>query len=149
MKYLFTFILILLAGITFGQVEDPVQWSYTARKKADNLYELVVTATLPKPWHIYSQSTPAGGPVPTRFIFKTNPLLSVTGKPKEVGALQTIKDENFGVDVKYYSNKVEFVQSVKLKGKVKTNISGTVEYMVCNDERCLPPTKKTFDVKLL
>jgi hypothetical protein len=50
--------------------------------------------------------------------------------------------------VKYYSDKVEFTQTIIVKGKAKTNVSGTVEYMVCNDERCLPPNVKSFDIKL-
>ena len=50
--------------------------------------------------------------------------------------------------VSSYSEKVQFVQTVTVKGKVKTNIAGTIEYMVCNDVKCLPPTKKLFDLKL-
>jgi thiol:disulfide interchange protein DsbD len=48
----------------------------------------------------------------------------------------------------YFSNEVRFVKRVTVKGKVSTNIGGTVEYMVCNESKCLPPTKKTFDIKL-
>jgi hypothetical protein len=47
-----------------------------------------------------------------------------------------------------YSDKVQWVQTVKVKGGIKTNISGTIEYMVCDDSHCLPPTKKSFDLKL-
>lgn len=148
MKYLFTLVLCFSFVAGFSQIEDPVKWNYAAVKKGDNAYELVITAVVPKPWHIYSQATAKGGPVPTSFVFKKNPLITADGKLKENGKMETIHDKNFGVDVKYYSDKVEFVQTVKLKGKVKTNIAGTVEYMVCNDEKCLPPTKKSFDVKL-
>jgi len=148
MKYLFTLMLSVIAYAGFSQVEDPVQWNYTAVKKGENVYQLVITATISKPWHIYSQTTPAGGPVPTSVTYKTNPLVTVEGKAKENGKLETVHDKSFGIDVKYFSNKVEFVQTVKVKGKVKTNLAGIVEYMVCNDEKCLPPTKKSFDVKL-
>ena len=148
MKYLFTLVLCCSLVAGFSQIEDPVKWDYTAVKKSDNVYELKITATVAKPWHIYSQSTDKGGPVPTSFVFKKNPLVTVDGKLKENGKLETVHDKNFGVDVKYYSDKVAFVQTVKLKGKAKTSIAGTVEYMVCNDEKCLPPTKKSFDVKL-
>ena len=131
-----------------AQIQDPVQWSYAARKKSSNLYEVVITGTVEHPWHIYSMTTPSGGPVPTHVTFKKNPLLSLDGKLKENGKLKVEKDNVFGVDVKYYSDRVEFVQEVKVRGAVKTNIGGTVEYMVCDDSQCLPPTKKTFDIKL-
>ena len=37
-------------------------------------------------------------------------------------------------------NTVDFVQTVKLKGNIKTSVAGSVEFMVCNDSRCLPPS---------
>jgi thiol:disulfide interchange protein DsbD len=38
------------------------------------------------------------------------------------------------------------VQLIKLKGSVKTNIAGKVEFMVCDDKQCLPPTTVDFKV---
>lgn len=146
-----SWLLLIALFVAFGamaQVQDPVKWAYTAVKKAANTYEVTATAVVPAPWHIYSQNTPDGGPIPTKITFKKNPLLTVDGKVKEVGALKVEHDQNFGVDVKFYSTQVAFVQTVKVKGNVKTNISGTVEYMVCDDSQCLPPTTKSFDIKL-
>ena len=143
-----TFFLSIVSVALFAQIKNPVQWTFASSKKSANEYEIVITASLPTPWHIYSQSTPKGGPKPTIINFKTNPLVVLEGKTKEMGELKTSHDVNFGVDVKYFSNKVEFVQLVKLKGNIKTNIAGTIEYMVCDDSQCLPPTKKDFDIKL-
>ncbi|MBN9299553.1 MAG: hypothetical protein J0I41_21310 [Filimonas sp.] len=147
-KALLAFLLLAIGFVSNAQVKDPVQWTYTATKKSADTYEVVISAKLPGPWHIYSQATPDGGPRPTIITFKTNPLVALNGKVKEVGALKTSHDENFGVDVKYYANKVDFVQTVKVKNNAKTNIAGTVEYMVCDDSQCLPPTKKPFSVQL-
>ena len=52
------------------------------------------------------------------------------------------------MSVKYFPGKVVFVQKVKLKKNVKTVISGTVEYMACTDEECLPPQTVTFSMPL-
>lgn len=148
MKKLFLFLVILLAaGTAFGQ--DPVSWSYEAKKKSAGVYEIVITAELSRSWHLYSQHTGKGGPIPTRISFKPNPLITRTGTVKEVGKLEKQYDENFKTDVLYFSNKVEFVQTVKVKGNAKTNVAGTIEYMVCDDSKCLPPAKKTFDLKLM
>ena len=149
MKKLLLFItLFSIAGVSFAQLSDPVKWSYTATKKSDKVYEITYTATIDKPWHIYSQTTPKGGPVPTKFVYKTNPLLTISGIPKENGALVKKREEVFGVDVKYFDTKVVFTQTVNLKSAVKTNVSGTIEYMVCNDSQCLPPKKISFDLQL-
>ena len=136
------------AGTAMAQMKDPVQWNFTVVKKSDKVYEVTATANIVSPWHIYSQNTPKGGPVPTKFIFKTNPLLTLTGKVNEAGSLKSVHDQYFGVDVNYYDNKVTFVQTINLKTKAKTNVSGTVEFMVCNDSQCLPPKRIPFDLKL-
>ncbi len=143
-------IAIGLTGLSFSlqaQVADPVSWKFEAKKKADGSYDIVAIATVENPWHIYSQNT-GKGPIPTKLIFKVNPLVELQGKPKEIGKLEKVYDPNFKSDVLFYSNTVQFVQAAKLKAKVKTKISGAVEYMVCNDEQCLPPTKKPFDISL-
>jgi DsbC/DsbD-like thiol-disulfide interchange protein len=146
-KILFLVAIIFTAGAAFGQ--NPVSWSYEAKKKSAGVYEIVITAELSSPWHLYSQNTGKGGPIPTKISFKPNPLVTKTGSVKEIGKLEKHFDENFKTDVLYYSNRVEFVQTVKLKGNTKTNIAGTVEYMVCDDSKCLPPARKTFDLKLM
>ena len=103
-----------------AQIKDPVKWVAASRKVA-NGYEVVVTATLPKPWHIYSQFTGDGGPVATSFTFSKNPLVTLEGKVKEVGKLKEQFDKLFDTQVKYFGEKVQFVQAVKVKGNVKTN----------------------------
>ncbi len=149
MKNYFLFIMfIMLAAVSFGQSESLVRWSFVAKKKDAKTYEVVASAMLPKTWHIYSQSTPKGGPVATTISFKKNPLLVLDGAAKENGSLKLVHDPVFDLDVKYYNDKVDFLQLVKLKTPATTSVSGTVEYMICNDEKCLPPTKQAFDVKL-
>src|ERR1700712_3619786 len=148
MKKLLLFFALIIAAIAVNaQIENPVSWSYTAKKGSDKAYQVVITATLPKPCHIYSQHTPDGGPKPTKIVYTKNPLLVINGDAKENGALKTVHDNNFGIDVKYFGDKVEFVQTVQLKTAAKTSVSGTIDYMVCNDEKCLPPTKQPFEIK--
>ena len=141
------FLFVALGSQAIAQLKDPVQWS-AASKKTGSGYEVTITASLPKPWHIYSQFTGDGGPIPTTFKFAKNPLVTFNGQVKEVGKLKEEYDKNFDTKVKYYGDKVEFVQNVQVKGNIKTNVSVTVEYMTCDDSQCLPPTKKTFSVSL-
>lgn len=68
--------------------------------------------------------------------------------PKEIGKQETKFEEVFCIDVKYFSNKVDFVQVVKLKNSVKTSINGTIEYMVFTDNECLSSAKASFDIAL-
>lgn len=148
MKRVFTCILAIMFVLN-ASAQQKVSWSFLAKKKADNTYELRMTATPPAGWHIYSQLTPDGGPIPTEFKFTNNALVTVTDKkPSEEGKLVTYFDKNFKVEVKYFEGKVDFVKTVTVKGKIKTNISGTVESMICNDRTCMPPTTEKFNIAL-
>ncbi|HTN36778.1 MAG TPA: hypothetical protein VL053_06860, partial [Arachidicoccus sp.] len=69
-----TLVLALLALVTFAQ-QNPVKWSTAAEKAGTNQYKVTIIATFSEPWHIYSQNTPDGGPVPTSFSFAKNPLV--------------------------------------------------------------------------
>lgn len=130
-----------------AQIENPVKWSYTAKKISDKVYDVYVTATLDPKWHIYAQEA-GEGPEPTSLMFGKNPLVKLDGKVKEEGKIEKEYDENFKSVLKFYSNKVSFVQRVKLKSSVSTVIKGSINYMVCNDRKCLPPKEIPFAVKL-
>lgn len=139
----------LALTLFFGAVNaQKITWSYSAKKLAANKYELRITANPPAGWHVYSQTTPDGGPLPTAITFNKNPLVTITGSPKEAGKIVTYYDKNFKVNVKYFESKAEFVQVVTVKGKVKTNITGQVESMICNDKQCLPPATENFTIPL-
>jgi hypothetical protein len=143
--------LILAFGLlAFGclDAQSPYAWSFSAKKTAEKTYEIHCRVEVNPPWHTYSQFTPDGGPLPTKFEFSKNPLYSLEGKVKENGKMITRHEEVFGVDVKYFDGKVDFVQTIKLRTNAKTNVSGSVEFMVCNDEQCLPPTTRKFTIAL-
>ena len=147
-KLIFCFGILLTGAVMSAEAQSPVSWSFSANKLDAKTYEVRLTATLNGDWHTYSQSTPDGGPVPTSISFSKNPLLDFDGKIVEVGKMEEHFEPLFGVNVKQYSSKVTFVQKVKLKTAVKTTLNGSVSFMVCNDEECMPPTKETFSVSL-
>ena len=130
-----------------AQKPNPVKWTFSAIKKSDKQYEVVASATIDAPWHMYSQFV-SGGPMPTTFTFSKNPLIQLAGKTKEKGKLQKMYDKNFKTELSFFSDKVDFIQTVNLKVASKTNLVGVVEYSVCNDDRCLPPVKVPFEVAL-
>jgi hypothetical protein len=144
--------LLLLVFFSIGfikvKAQDPYKWTFTAKKISDQQYELHCLVYVTDPWHTYSQFTPAGGPVPTRFSFKKNPLVTLVGHVSENGKMLVKHEKVFGVDVKYFEGQVDFIQKIKCKNKIKTNLSGSVEFMVCNDQECLPPATSNFNVPL-
>jgi thiol:disulfide interchange protein DsbD len=115
MKKIIVFALAILIGLNVtAQKLNPVKWNFEAVKKSDKQYDIVFTANVDAPWHIYSQFVKKG-PVPTKITLKKNPLVQVNGKTKELGKLEKNFDKNFGAEIAYFSKKVQFVQSVTLK----------------------------------
>lgn len=131
-----------------AQIQDPVDWSYSVKKVSADAYTFTATANIEGDWHIYSQTTGKGGPVPTKINFNKNPLITVVGTTKETGQVKQVYDELFKTTVRFIGETATYTQTIKVRGGVKTNISGFVAYMVCDDRQCLPPSKKTFDLKL-
>jgi hypothetical protein len=148
-KFLLANLLLIAVAVAHAQMANPVQWTYTAKKIADKVYELHLTATIQTNWHMYSQTQPADAIInPTEIIFKKNPLITLDGKVKEVGKMQLYKEEKLKLSANQYAGKVDFVQKIKLKGNVKTNIVGSVEYQTCDDKKCLPPKKIDFTIAI-
>lgn len=147
MKKIFLLHLLLLCAV-FLQAQSPVNWKYTVKRIADKIFEIHLKAAIENPWHMYSQNTPEGGPIPTAIQLDKNPLIILENKFKEMGKMIRKHEKVFDLDVMYYEDSVDFVQVIKLKTKAKTNISGEIEYMVCNDRECFPPTKEKFKVKV-
>jgi thiol:disulfide interchange protein DsbD len=141
-------LLVAVAITSVAQSSQEVKWSFTSKKIADKTYEVHLTATVNGNWHIYSQNVGVDGPIPTSFTFTKNPLLTLDGAVKESGKVIKKNEEVWGGVVNYYEKSVDFVQTVKVKTDAKTNLAGKVEYMVCNDEKCLPPTETSFSVAL-
>ena len=146
-KILLALFIVLVALQSQSQKLAPVKWAYQAVKTGDKKYNVIITANVDAPWHIYSQFVKKG-PVPTTVQFAKNPLVLINGTTKEVGNLEKKFDNNFGAVIGSFGGKVQFIQAVTLKVNTKTKLTGTIEYMVCNEERCLPPTKQSFEVDI-
>lgn len=148
-KLLTVFTMLFIVGVARSQTLNPVSWTFSAKKTADKTYEIHLTAAMQQGWHLYSQSQPEDAiAIPTGFTFTKNPLIAMNGSIKEIGKLEKFHDEKLKLSANQYSEKVDFVQVVKLKSNVKTNVAGSVEYQTCDDKKCLPPKTVNFSVAL-
>ena len=143
MKKIFSILAVLFISFAASaQIQDPVDWSYSVKKVSADTYTFTATANIEGDWHI------SGGPIPTKITFNKNPLVTIVGVTKEIGKVKQVYDDLFKTTVRYIGETATYTQTLKVRGGVKTNITGTVAYNVCDDRQCLPPSKKTFDLKL-
>lgn len=150
MKKIKLLFLALLTGfILQAQMANPVSWNFVSKKINDNTYQIQMIANIQNGWHLYSQVQPEDAiAIPTTFTINSNPLIKLEGKIKELGKMEKFTDKKLGLSANQYSKKVVFMQEVKLKGKIKTNFTGTVEFQTCDDEKCLPPKTVNFNIAL-
>lgn len=142
-----TFLLLPLWIALHAQVYSPVTWDVSTRATGEGEHEIVFKATIEGDWHLYSQFIEEGGPVPTSINIEEQDGADFDGKAKEIGELHKGFDKTFDMDVAYFGKSVTFVQKVK-QTKNPATIAGYLNFMVCNDERCLPPTDVEFSFTL-
>jgi DsbC/DsbD-like thiol-disulfide interchange protein len=138
--------LVLTIG-AYAQIEAPVKWSYAAKKINSTEAVVFIKATIQSGWHIYSANLKDGGPIKTSFTFSPSKEYALVGKVSEPAPL-TKYEKSFSMNVTYFENSVIFQQKIKLKSAKTTVVKGQLEYMTCNDKKCLPPEDVDFSIPL-
>ena len=101
MKTLVTSLALIFTITLFSQIEDPVKWNTSVKKISDTEYELLASTTIEEGWHLYSQTVPDDGPIPTTFTFQSNKNYLRKGNTKEeVG--HTVDDKVFNMKIKFF-----------------------------------------------
>lgn len=141
MKKLFLLLTFLAFSNSFAQIVEPVKWTSRVEKVSETEYNLVFEAKIEKDWHIYSQFTPDGGPLPLLVSFtdaKKN--YEVVGKAVESATKREFNDI-FEVDEVFFSNSATIKQKIKTKSGAAQIINAVLEYQVCK-EVCINDRKK-------
>ena len=131
------------------KVFDPVKWSGAVTKLSDDEYELVMKATIEDKWHLYTQRSYGDfGPSPTKFTFAdAGKGFETIGKVEE-SPVKEVYDKVFDKNISYYEGEGTFRQKIKVTNKDLKTIIAEVDFMVCDDQRCLPPTLKEIKFDL-
>ena len=110
--------------------------------------ELVFEASIDESWHLYAQDLPAGGPIPTSFVFVESDKYEKIGEVIEVTEADKVYDSSFDMELGMFSDKAVFKQKIKILSLENFRIEGYVEFMSCDDERCLPPDEEEFSFSM-
>jgi thiol:disulfide interchange protein len=128
--------------------EDPVHWTLapangTAVTAPGGIAYFELKAMIDPGWHLYSPTTPPGGPIITTIQIGPNPSLKSWRiyRPQPIRKL----DPNFQIDTETYAGQALFLAEVTAadNGVGETNVEVAVRYQACSDVKCLPPVKKT------
>jgi len=148
----FLIAIALLLPSVQAQKLDPVQWSLasdTTKAPPGSTVTLKLTAQLQEGWHLYSPTTPPGGPTPTTLALASNPVVAST-KIYQTNPTRKF-DQNFGIDTETFEKEEVFILAPTLAKDAAagpSELTAEMRYQACNDSLCLPPKKKTASFTL-
>ena len=146
--------ILTLAGLLassvsgFSQILEPVKWEFEKEWLDDDELHILIKASIETNWYLYGLGIPEGGPIPTSVQFDASADFELLGRTQEVTVPEIKHDPFFDMELPLFSNEAVFRQRIRILSDRQLNLSGFVEFMSCDDERCLPPQEREFELHI-
>ncbi len=125
-------------------IKDAVKWTVKMSNNEKGEATLTFNAKMKSGWHVYDVNLPENGPTSTELLFDGHKNIVTVGSLKADRKADEVYDENFGMNLRWFGNEVNFTQVVRITDPKDFKISGEILFMVCNDQTCLPPDGYAF-----
>lgn len=128
-----------------------VTWSTSVEKTSDTEGTIVWHADIKEGWHIYGLEMPSlpdtPTPPPTSFSITPSDSLELIGGVESSAKIESHYDDILKLNIPWVEGAVSFSQKFRVKSGIKgLNITGTINFMACNNEACTPPAVEEFSV---
>lgn len=134
--------LLCVAFTLHAQMHEPIKCETSWEVVSDGVAELRIAATIDAGWHLYSTEL-EDGPTAATLVVETLEGARLDGKLEFEGEEIEKYDDMFGMDVRYFEDKVTFIQRFAIESDAYT-VQGYFQYGACDDQSCLPPTNVEF-----
>ena len=134
--------LFCVALTLHAQMHEPIKCETSWEVVSDGVAELRIAATIEAGWHLYSTEL-EDGPTAATLVVETIEGARLDGKLGFEGKEIAKYDDMFGMDVRYFEDKVTFVQRFAIESDDYA-VQGYFQYGACDDQSCLPPTNVEF-----
>jgi thiol:disulfide interchange protein len=141
MKKFLAVLFTIISFTSFSQIFNPVSWEFSQEEISSTEVELTFKASIDEPWHMYSQYV-SDEMLATKFTFIYNGD-TVVSKLKEPKPSEEY-DETSDIMLLYFSKEVIFTQQLEINSVNNIEISGYVDFIVCDNGSCLPPDYSEF-----
>ena len=131
-----------------AQIFDPVKWQSSVENVTATGADLKFTATIESGWSMYANDIPEGGPIPTSFVFESNPAFALVGGIEQVTKPEVKDDPHFNMKIGTFQIAAVFRQKIKILKSESFVVNAQVEYMCCNNVSCLAPKQIDFSIKI-
>ena len=140
-KHLLLGLLVFFCSLGNAQILDPVKWTTKIEQKSATNFIITFNATIENEWHVYSQFTPDGGPLPLEVNFKNQKgNYTLVGKAKE-SKTRTAYNDIFEVNETFFEKKAQIMQEINLVNKGVKTIEVELNFQACK-EVCINLEKK-------
>ena len=140
-KHLLLGLLVFFCSLGNAQILDPVKWTTKIEQKSATNFIVTFNATIENEWHVYSQFTPDGGPLPLEVTFKNQKgNYTLVGKAKE-SKTRTAYNDIFEVNETFFEKKAQITQEISIVNKGVKTIEVELNFQACK-EVCINPEKK-------
>ena len=132
-----------------AQIKKPVKWTAKTEKISDTECNLIMSATIENGWHMYSQFTPDGGPLPLVLTFKDiKGNYELLGKAKESSYKKEF-NKDFGVDEYYFESKATLTQKIKITNPKNNRIVVNIDFQACQNQCIEDKVDLVFDIPVI
>lgn len=129
-------------------IQDPVKWTVKMEKAGEGEIVANFTAKIQDGWYVYSQHIEEDGPVPTALYLNEENGGELDGAAEEISDYKVSGfDKVFEMEVTKYKKEVTFSQKIKVADAAQP-VAGFLEFMTCDDSKCLPPAEVPFKLTL-
>ncbi len=146
MKQLLICLLVILPSSLCAQLLDPITWTADLTTEGETA-TLTLTAKIEKGWHLYATELPAeltDGPDPTTVNYSTLTGLEAVGELTPSESPIKVFDQIYDSDLMFWENQITLTQQFNITD-ANYALVGTIDFMACNDQNCIPPS--SFDFK--
>lgn len=149
MKKLFAFFgVFFVCLVSSGQVQDHARWNFSVERVDKGSLQVVARVSLDSGWHIYATDMKEGGPQKTELTIFPAKSFHVTEASRDSGSLIEKFDTSFQITLRYYPGTASFKKLLAVADTSGFVLKGSILYMLCTDESCLPPTETNFSIKV-
>ena len=144
-KFTLIFALILFAAVSMS-AQKPISWRSSVKMTSKTEGIVTIKAIISTGWHLYGTNIPSGGPKATKFDFSASTGVKLVGGVEPSYKPVNVYDNTFGMNLNWWDKTVTFTQKFKLTGNGTAKIVGSILYMGCNNQTCLPPSTQSINI---
>lgn len=144
MKIKSLLLVLLMSFTSLMYAQNHVKWTFNYNAKSSTV---IATGEIEPGWHLYSQKTDENaGPIPTKLVIEASKNYKIVGTAVEGTVPHEIFDKNFESTVYLFES--HYAAEQQLKVKKSGTLNGEMQYMICDDTKCLPPISVPFTLEI-